>query len=254
MKIGLFDSGIGGIAVLRKLIGRFPDFDYVYLADTKRAPFGTKDRERLVDIVEEDLEILKRLGSNVVVAACNTADSIVSRMNINMPYISIIESGVEMVEGNRIGVLATDATVKLGSYAERLREKDIVQRSLQELVSIVENGMEEDIMRSYLKETLDEEILRCDEVILGCTHFSLVADIFRELLPKVIDPVEKIVDKLEIYKSSGSGKIEIYTTSDVLTFKEKVEKFGILKGTNPVYRKVEIREEYDSHIGLVRSW
>ena len=256
MKIGLFDSGVGGIAVLRKLIDRFPGFDYVYLADTKRAPFGTKSREELVDIVKEDLGILARLGADIVVAACNTADSIATQMDMTLPYISIIEAGVETVRGEKIGILATDATVNLGSYANRLSGRDVVQRSLQELVSLVENDMkDEEILRSYLEESLDEEILQCDEVILGCTHFSLIADIFRKILDsKVIDPVERIVDKLKAYEPCGSGRVEIYTTSDVLGFKEKVEKFGILRGVNPVYRKVEIREEYDSHIGLVRSW
>ncbi len=253
MKIGLFDSGIGGIAVLKKLVERFPKFDYLYLADTKRAPFGTKRYEDLKEIVRDDIEILQSFGADLIVAACNTADSVATDMNISIPYISIIDSGVDMIKKEKIGIIATEATVKLGSYAKRLKGKRVVQRSLQNLVSIVEKNMnDKDLIKSVLKRAFDDEIFKCDEVILGCTHFSLISDTFKEVLKtRVLDPSDRIVEKLTAYDESGSGEIEILVTSDLDSFRKKVQKFGILSDVNLKYRQVDIDEKSHSNIRIV---
>ena len=201
MKVGMFDSGVGGLAVLEILRKKSPGWDFVYLADTSRAPFGIKSEEELIFIVEQDITFLLSRGVDIIVAACNTADSIVRKhsMKFPVPYFSLIES-VGKVEGKSI-VLSTEATAKMGVYSSELSEAEVM--GAQELVSVIESGVGiREAVESYAQRLRDY-----DNVVLGCTHFSLVSDVFRRFGLGVIDPVENIAEKLEPFFEDGDGKI-----------------------------------------------
>ncbi len=258
MKVGLFDSGIGGLSVLGRLLESFPNWDYVYLADTFRSPFGTKSQKELERIVMEDLEFLIEEKVDLIVAACNTADSIMEDLpKLPVPYIGIIESAVEAVNGNRIAVLATEATVKSEVYVKKLGNRETFQRAIQPLVAVVENNPRDfSTMDSMLQEALKEvRDWKPDEVILGCTHFSVISDRIGKFLRgvRIIDPAVEVTKRLRDINGSGSGKVLVYSTSDVEELKKKVNSMGIFGKVKPIYRQVNLYEKSDSYIGAIGS-
>ena len=247
MKVGMFDSGVGGLAVLEALRKKSPGWDFVYLADTSRAPFGVKSEEKLISIVRQDVSFLISKGVDIIVAACNTADSIVKKhsMEFPVPYFSLIES-VGSVEGNSV-VLSTKATAIMGVYSSEF--PGTIQMEAQDLVGVVEDG--EGIERAV--EGYAEKLKNYDNVILGCTHFSLVSDVFRKFGLNVIDPVENLAERLESLFEDGNGKIWVYVNGDPEVFEKKVEKFGVLKDAEVFYERVNLDEEVRGDIGVVGS-
>ena len=247
MKVGMFDSGVGGLAVLEILRRKSPGWDFVYLADTSRAPFGTKSEEELGIIVRQDIFFLISKGVDMIVAACNTADSIVKKLSLEfpIPYISLIEN-IGGVEGKSV-VLSTKATAKMGVYSSELSGSKTLEA--QDLVRVIEEG--EEIERAV--EDYANKVKSCDNVILGCTHFSLVSDVFRKFGLNVIDPVERVAESLETLFESGNGKIWLYVNGNVETFRKKVERFGILKDAEVFYERVNLDEEVRGDIGVVGS-
>ena len=206
--IGVFDSGVGGLASVAYIKEALPCVDIAYIADTKNAPFGSKDEGEIVKITEENIERLLNMGARRVLIACCTASTVHShiRRDLAEASIPIIEPTAACAaissEGGRIGVIATERTVR--SYAfPRAIEKycpiaKVYQYPAQELVGYIER-------REYSKShdfigKAAEKIIRdgCTTLILGCTHFSHARAVFSKYLPEV-----NIVD------SAHAGALEV---------------------------------------------
>ncbi|MNZ86185.1 Glutamate racemase 2 [compost metagenome] len=204
MRIGFFDSGIGGLTVLAEALRMLPDKDYLYMADTLHVPYGTKPKEAVKAYVFEAVETMIGEGIDALVVACNTATSIAIndlREHYSLPIVGMepaVKPAVEMnrATGKRVLVFATPLTLQMPKYyalVSRVDEKGIVDSlPLPELVPYCEAlQFDRQIMSAYFMDKLSSYNL--DDygiIVLGCTHYPFYKDILQELLPPHIEIVD----------------------------------------------------------------
>jgi len=195
--IGVFDSGFGGLTVLRALLPRIPAAHYLYLGDTARLPYGAKSQATIARYAVDSARFLHSRGATMLVIACNTASALALneiRAAVPIPVIGVIEPVVQMAhygrQGSQVLVLATSATVQSHAYqhACALRELEAVEMPCPLLVPLVEEGwIDHPVTREVLHIYLAEALATCNPsaVLLGCTHYPLIAnpitDMLREL-------------------------------------------------------------------------
>ncbi len=206
LPIGVFDSGVGGLTVLKALQDEMPHEDLVYLGDTARLPYGTKSPASISRYACRATSHLQKHGIKLLVVACNTASAValdaLREQMAPLPVIGVVEPGAMAAiaarpRGSHL-VLATEATVRLGAYRQAIEARDtdasVTELACELLVPLAEEGwldgdIATGIVRRYLDE-LDEDQRRPDCVILGCTHFPLL----RDTIAAVIDDGTAIVD------------------------------------------------------------
>jgi glutamate racemase len=217
MKIGIFDSGLGGLFVLKSLVRELPQYDYVYLGDTQRMPYGNRSHETVYDFLEESIEFLFKSDCRLVIVACNTASAealpqIQQRyMPIHYPKCKILGVIVPTVEEalkdkriRRIGVLATQGTVDSEAFVNEIKKVDthirVFQQAAPLLVPLIENdGIKwaQPILKQYLKPLLQKNV---ETIILGCTHYPILKKAIKHLSGvRVISQDELIPKKLVNY-------------------------------------------------------
>jgi glutamate racemase len=220
LPIGVFDSGVGGLTVLKALREALPHEDLIYLGDTARLPYGTKSPTSISRYACQATVQLQRHGIKLLVVACNTAsavalDSLREQMS-PLPVIGVVEPGAAAAVAARPGgrhlVLATEATVRLGAYRRAILESDplaqVDELACELLVSLAEEGwnngvIAESIVNRYL-EQLDAASRNPDSVILGCTHFPLL----RETFASVFDSAVSIVDSASTTATAARELLE----------------------------------------------
>ncbi|MDR2401088.1 MAG: glutamate racemase [Deferribacteraceae bacterium] len=227
MPLGVFDSGVGGLTVFRELIRAFPDTDIIYIGDTARVPYGGRSQEI---IVQYALELARYLTENyhtdLLIAACNTISSYALPAiegELGIPALGVIEPGaqsaVKLTKNNRIGVIGTSATVTSGAYKQAVarisKETEVFQAACPLLVPLVEEGLLDGeiprlVLKMYIEPIAEKGI---DTLILGCTHYPLLAPLIRELYPNmaVTDSAENIISHVEAKKESG---LRVIATTD----------------------------------------
>ena len=206
LSIGVFDSGVGGLTVLKALRTQLPSEDLVYLGDTARLPYGTKSPASIARYASQATRLLQQQDIKMLVVACNTAsavaiDALREQMD-PLPVIGVVEPGAAAAVAARPGgshlVLATEATVRLGAYRRAILELDpgasVQELACEMLVSLAEEGWSDGpiataIVQRYLDE-LDDQANNPASVILGCTHFPLL----REPISAAFDAGVSIVD------------------------------------------------------------
>jgi glutamate racemase len=205
--IGIFDSGLGGLTVVRAIRRRLPAEPIVYFGDTARVPYGTKSSRTVVRFALEDCAFLWRYGPKFIVVACNTASAAalgVLRERFDRPMCGVIEPGaraaVAAARGRPIGVVGTEATIASGAYRDAIRrlapDAHVVEQACPLLVPLVEEGRTagDPIVRMALAEYLGPlGRAGIGALVLGCTHYPLLADAVRE----VLGPDVAVVDSAE---------------------------------------------------------
>lgn len=210
--IGIFDSGVGGLTVLRTLIDRLPGEDYIYFGDTANVPYGTKTREQLFDYAHGIIDFLLSHQVKSIVVACGTHSSVTlpeMEAACPVPLLGVVKPGaraaVKATRNGRIGVIATQASVNSGSYANAIKSIDprysVHSVACGQFVPLVESGLlnssaTRQAVREYIKPLLDLDI---DTLVLGCTHYPFLAPVIEELAgPDVtlVDPAEETVSEL----------------------------------------------------------
>jgi glutamate racemase len=206
LKIGVFDSGFGGLTVLRELLKLLPGVDSIYLGDTARLPYGSKSRETISRYAVSSAKFLEEQGADLLVIACNTATALALediQVSLPIPVIGVIEPGAEaaMADTPRgdVLVLATAATVQSGAYTRALAAMgvDAYEKACPLLVPLVEEGWTEhpvtdEVIRIYLEEALTAAP-QTKTLLLGCTHYPLIETAMRRVLEGMGRPL-KIVD------------------------------------------------------------
>ena len=208
--IGIFDSGVGGLAAYKEVRRLAPQADIVYLADRKNAPYGTKGREELIKLVNKDVSRLREMGATDILIACCTASTV-------YPYIEdaarertlpIIEPAADAAKGlHRVTVIATEHTVTVSAFGNALKARDpsvdVMEIPVQELVKMVERGARDgevppDCMKCLRSVANMTRRFGSDGMILGCTHFSHLENTLGTLLPevKIISPAREGARKL----------------------------------------------------------
>jgi glutamate racemase len=256
--IGVFDSGYGGLTVLKELKKSLPEYDYLYLGDNARAPYGTRSFEVVYEFTLQAVEELFSRGCSLVILACNTASAKALRsIQINdLPKIApnkrvlgVIRPSTEhmgdLTKTGHIGILATPGTVKSHSYAiEMLKFFPAVQVSEYACpmwVPLIENNQHDSEGGKYFLQEDFQNLLRqdreIDTVILACTHYPLVKDYLNEIASEnvqIISQGEIVAESLKDYlmrhqeietACSKNGKIHFLTTETVDIFEEKASLF-----------------------------
>lgn len=193
--IGVFDSGIGGLTVLKKIINILPRENTIYLGDTARVPYGIKSADTVIRYSLENTEFLLDKNIKLLVVACNTVSAVglpTLRDRCSVPIIGVIEPGARKAaratKQNRVGVIGTERTIKSGAYPNSIKklnpEIEVVSQACPLFVPLVEEGWtDNDIAfltaKRYLQALKDSDI---DTLILGCTHYPLLKGVIRKVL------------------------------------------------------------------------
>jgi len=187
--IGVFDSGIGGTTVVKELMASLPNEKIIYYGDTARVPYGNKSADTIIMYSRQIVKFLISREVKAIVIACNTASAValdVLRHELDIPVIGVVKPGAkaaaEATRNNKIGVIATRATINSGIYEEFLHKTDpkikVYKKACPLFVPLVEEGwIDDDITRQIIHRYLDDLIGKnIDALILGCTHYPLLAD------------------------------------------------------------------------------
>ena len=225
LKVGVFDSGVGGLTVLRAIKEKFPNLDLYYLGDTARVPYGSKSPETVVRYSLDCAEFLSERSVDVLVVACNTASSYaldVLRNTLPIPVVGVVEPGVKRalsVTKGRVGVIGTSATIRSGAYQRKLRDAgvEVLSRACPLFVPLVEEGLVEGdiaerVVKLYLEEFREGKV---DTLILGCTHYPLLKDTIQKFLGNVnvVDSSDAVAEELSLLvEDEGSGRVELFFT------------------------------------------
>ena len=244
--VGVFDSGFGGLTVLRALLSRIPTANYVYLGDTARLPYGAKSQATIARYAVESARFLEDRGCEYLVIACNTATALALediRQAVSVPVLGVIEPGAHATKrilpepGGDVLVLATAATVQSHAYREAcaavgLRATEV---ACPLLVPLVEEGWTDHrVTREVLRIYLSEAMAKCapQAVLLGCTHYPLIAVAIEETLRElgsaavVIDSAEATAEAASVALGSNHPSGEQETSTIFQCFAtDSVEKF-----------------------------
>ena len=247
--IGVFDSGFGGLIVMREMVKELPEYSYVYLGDTARAPYGNRSKEVIYEFTKQAVDFLFGEGCNLIILACNTASSDVLR-KIQQEYlpskypdkkvlgvlIPAAEDAARKTKNGKVGVIATEVTVKSGSFIREFKklnpEIEVFQQACPSLVPIVETGEWESEEASFILEKYLAPLKKhgVDTVVLGCTHYGILKKEIERILGSgvtVIAEDETVPASLRDYlkrhsdielKLNKDGHIKFYSTDITDTF------------------------------------
>jgi len=204
--IGIFDSGVGGLTVFRRVTERLPRESIVYLGDTARVPYGTKSAETVIRYARGCARILLDRGIKMLVVACNTASACALETlqeELDVPVVGVIEPGaaaaVRITRNKRIGVIGTAGTIHSEAYPQSIRsfnpDLQVFCKACPLFVPLVEEGWTEgtvalEAARIYLAEMIERNV---DTLVLGCTHYPLL----RDVIAGVMGPEVTLVDSAE---------------------------------------------------------
>lgn len=246
--IGVFDSGIGGLTVLKELVDLLPGEEMIYLGDTARVPYGVRSPETIVRYSEENVLFLMNFGVKLIVVACNTSSAIALpklQRKFSFPILGVVEAGaraaVETSRSGRIGVLGTEATVRSGAYAKYIltlnpRAK-VSAVPCPLFVPLAEEGWVGDKVARLTAENYlrDLKSRTPDVVLLGCTHYPLLKGVIQKVMgPRVrlIDSavetareVKELLDRTGLAREKDSGRLRFYVTDNPEKFRRVGEKF-----------------------------
>jgi glutamate racemase len=245
--IGVFDSGIGGLTVVKEIRKKLPHENIVYLGDTARLPYGTKSVDAIIQFSLENSQFLISRGAKYIVIACYSSTSVaieIVRKHVSVPVIGVIKPGVkkalEVTKTGKIGVIGTTLTIHSGAYEKSFREIDarceVLGRSCPLFVSLVEEGWLEHpatqlIAESYLKPLKDDGV---DTLLLGCTHFPMLMPVLKKVMGDIsyVDASREVgatlarqLDKSGLQHPGEGGTLSIYLTDLSMNFKEIGERF-----------------------------
>jgi glutamate racemase len=207
--IGIFDSGIGGLTVMRALTARLPNENYLYLGDTARLPYGTKSGDTVTRYAIQAANALMARGVKMLVVACNTASAValpsLQKVFADTPVVGVIEPGAEAAvaaaPNGPIAIIATEGTVKGGAYVRAIeahgRSVPVIQQACSLFVSIAEEGLLDGVIAEAIAHRYLDPLLaampRPKALVLGCTHFPAL----KETIAKVAGADIRLVDSAE---------------------------------------------------------
>ncbi len=262
--IGFFDSGIGGLTVVKAVSKLLPNENIVYFGDTARVPYGGKSNDTVVDYTIQAANFLLRKNIKLLVVACNTASSVALkelRRFLTIPVIGMIEPGAKMAlhetSAGKIGVIGTRSTINNKAYSNELKKLNpklkVYEKACPLFVPLAEEGWldhkaTELIAKEYLTELKEKEI---DTLVLACTHYPILSDVIRKAIGKKVklvdsgSPAAKLVEEYLNGRglrniSNQLGKNEFYVSDIPTKFQEIAERFLGRKVTH--LNKVELEE------------
>jgi glutamate racemase len=258
--IGVFDSGYGGLTILKEFLNDFPEYDFIYLGDNARSPYGSRSFDVVYEYTLQAVRKLFDMGCHLVILACNTASAKALRtiqqkdlplIDPNRRVLGVIRPAVESIgeitKNGHVGILGTAGTVASNSYPIELKKwaGEIVRETTQEAcpmwVPLVENNEIDTPGADYfVKKNIDNLLQKdrqIDTIVLGCTHYPLLVPVIRKFIPDGIQVVEqgkivsnKLADYLKRHpemdqKISKQGQVRYYTTETESIFEQRAGLF-----------------------------
>ncbi|MBI1763832.1 MAG: glutamate racemase [Acidobacteria bacterium] len=244
LPIGIFDSGVGGLTVLQAVRRRLPNENLIYLGDTARVPYGTKSRATVERYAVEDAAFLVEKGVKLIVVACNTASAMSRerlRREFDTLFLTVLGPGARaaarVTRNGRVGVIATEATIESGAYAQGIQEAsgarpvEVFSQACPLFVSLVEEGEVDSaitrlVATKYLAPLRAQQI---DTLVLGCTHYPLLKPVLAEVMGEgvtLVDSAEAVAVEVETLLSekgllnpqTEAGRNEFYVTDAAQRF------------------------------------
>lgn len=241
--IGVFDSGLGGLTVLKEIRKLLPDENIIYFGDNGRTPYGTKSKETVIKYTRQDVAFLLSKNVKMLVVACNTVSALALpevRPLIDVPVLEVIDPGskaaVKKTKKGRIGIIATPGTIASGVYSKAIHSRNpdvkIFSKACPLFVSLVEEGWWDNeitlmVVKEYLKELISENI---DTLVLGCTHYPLLTEAIRKVIGEKVVQVssaEELALTLKalllaenLYANQNTVRYQYYTSDSVEKFTE----------------------------------
>jgi glutamate racemase len=252
--IGVFDSGFGGLTVLKELAARIPGADYLYFGDTARLPYGSKSAETVARYALEAARFLEREGMEMLVVACNTATALALpniRERVKVPVEGVVEPGAECAaavsQRRKVVVIGTEATIASHAYLKALQARGIsvCEKACPLLVPLIEEGwiehpVTQQVAHVYLDEFFHNFETGPDTLLLGCTHYPLIKPILRSVAPwrvEIVDSAEstanRVAEQLRIAPAhpdrerehGGAPRMRFFATDSVAKFRRLGERF-----------------------------
>ena len=199
--IGVFDSGVGGLTVVREIMRNLPNERIVYFGDTARVPYGSKSQENVIRFSKQIIHFLQTQGVKAIVIACNTASALALdavETDLDIPIIGVIKPGAHMAakatHNKRVGVIGTESTIRSRTYDRFIQQQDpeivVFGKACPLFVPLVEEGwlkdsVTEEVARRYLSELLRKDI---DTLVLGCTHYPLIRSLVGKIAGDACQP------------------------------------------------------------------
>jgi glutamate racemase len=238
--IGIFDSGIGGLTILKAIKKKLPNYSYLYLGDSARAPYGSRSQEVIYEYTRQAVDFLFKQGCQLIILACNTASAEALRrlqkewLPENYPdrrilgvIRPVVEEASKLSKNNRIAVIGTTATVNSGTYSRQLKAQQkglfVLEKACPLLVPLIEEGWQDKvetkmILKKYLRGVKDFAV---DTLILGCTHYPLLAKEIKRICGKKIN----VLNSAEIVAEKTADYLNRHPELDKLLAKNKTVKF-----------------------------
>ena len=262
--IGVFDSGIGGLTVVKRLALTLPNENIVYFGDTARVPYGSKSNSTVIEYSLQDAAFLITKNVKAIVVACNTASSIAInslRQKYDIPIIGMIGPGTEFAlkstKNKKIGIIGTRATIDNKAYSKALKKKNkklkVFEKACPLFVPLAEEGWIEhkatyEIAKEYLTSLKKKDI---DILILGCTHYPILAGVIQKVIGEKVKLIDSGIAAAELVRSeikrigllnhsSNLGSVDFFVTDIPKKFKEIAELF--LSAPIKKVRKVELED------------
>lgn len=245
--IGVFDSGFGGLTVLRELRKVLPGADYLYFGDTAHLPYGAKSVRTVAKYAIASAQFLEQHGIQMLVIACNTATALALeniREAVKVPVVGVIEPGAERAaqisKSKNAAVIATEATVASHAYQRALHSLGLqaTEKACPLFVPLVEEGwvdhpVTEQVAHIYVDAIFHDGARNADVLLLGCTHYPLIRPLLRRVVPsqvEIVDSAESTAAKVvallgEQPRKTNSGTLRCYATDSVEKFRRLGEKF-----------------------------
>lgn len=250
LPIGVFDSGLGGLTSVKELIKVLPQENIIYFGDTARVPYGSRSKETIIKYAEEDAGFLLSKNVKMIIAACGTVSSTAVHLKDTLPVLftgvvyPTAMAAAAATKNGKIGVIGTSATIKSSSYKKEILKKDkniqVFQQECPLFVSLVENGFiseDDEIVQAVVKRYLaDLKANDIDTLILGCTHFPIIAKAISNYLGKNVQLIDSgretalyaahLLDQDHLLNNSGTlGSHEYYVSDTVESFQHTAEIF-----------------------------
>ena len=248
--IGVFDSGVGGLTVVKELNKLLPCEDIVYFGDTGRVPYGTRGAKTVIQYARQDINFLLSKDVKIIIAACGTVSAVLPTEEtdkLDVIYTGVVapaaKTAAETCKSGKIGVIGTTASVNSGKYAEEIKKHNqntkIIQNPCPLFVPLVENGFIEkgnEVTSLVAKKYLESFIGNVNTLIMGCTHFPIIKEIIGDIVGDqvtLIDPGKEtaryvrdlLTEKKMLNKSDKSGTTEYFVSDDTESFEKTAEIF-----------------------------
>ena len=242
--IGVFDSGVGGLTVLRELMQRVPQANYLYFGDTARLPYGSKSVQTVAKYAIGAAQYLQGHGAEYLVVACNTASALALdaiAKGVSIPVLGVIEPGAraaaQVSKSRKAVVIATEGTVGSHAYRRALEKHGIAaeEKACPLFVPLVEEGwteheVSERVAHIYLDSQFEGAFADADTLVLGCTHYPLLKPLLRRVVPErvaIVDSAEATAAAVaeKFGEGSGPAQARFFATDSVEKFRRAGEKF-----------------------------